>query len=286
MKDGSIVAISYTGKIVATGEMFESTVEKKAIEGGIFSPKQKYLPMIVVAGEGDVLPGLEKALLEMKLGEERKILVKPAGGWGERSPDNIAVVPLQQFKEHKIAPVPGLVLEVNGRQGRVQSVSGGRVRVDFNHPLAGKELEYELKIESEISEPKEQVRALYEKYFFMVPEAEKKLKIEQGRVEVTLSPRYSANIVPLKQLFSSIVTKHVKGFEKVSFVEEFKKEKEGGKKEDSAAAGEAAKHAEKSEGKKQGAAETTARQGVEKPGESRKTAEKPAEKSRAKSSGT
>ena len=75
--------------------------------------------------------------------------------------------------------------------------------------------------------PKEQLEALYKKYFYMVPEKERKLAIGKSEVEVTLSPRYSANLAPLKQLFSRIVTKHVKGFSKVRFVEEFVEEKKG-----------------------------------------------------------
>ncbi len=225
MKDGSIVAINYTGKIVVSGEVFESTIEKKAIEAGIFNEKQKYEPMVVVVGEGDVLKGLDKALKEMKVGEQRKVEVKPEEGWGPRKPGNISVLPLQQFKKEKMQPFPGLVVEINGRQGKVQTVSGGRVRVDFNHPLAGKDLLYELKVERELVEPKEQVESLYKKYFYIVPEKERKLAIGKSEVEVTLSPRWSANLAPLKQLFSRIVTQHVKGFSKVRFVEEFVEEK-------------------------------------------------------------
>jgi len=184
---------------------------------------------VVVVGEGDVLKGLDRALLEMKVGEERTVKLQPAEAWGERNPNNISVVPLQQFRQRKISPVPGLVVDVNGRQGRVQSVSGGRVRVDFNHPLAGKELLYELKVEKEITRPREQVEALYNKYFYMVPEKEKKLVIGKKEVEVSLSPRYSANLGPLKKLFGEMVSKHVKGFEKVRFVEEFVAEKRGEK---------------------------------------------------------
>lgn len=247
MKEGSIVAISYTGRLVASGSVFESTVEKKAIEAGIFNKEHSYWPFVVIIGEGDVLKGLDNALLEMKVGEERKVSVKPAEGWGERSSTNIAVVPLQQFRMKKIAPVPGLVVELNGKQARVQSVSGGRVRVDFNHPLAGKDLLYELKIEREITLPKEQVEALYKKYFFMVPEKEKKLVIGKEELEVTLSPRYSANLGPLKNLFSEMISKHVRGFEKVRFVEEFVKE---AKERETGEGNETEKTAAKGKGKK------------------------------------
>jgi len=248
MKNGSIIEINYTGKAVVSGNVFESTIEKKAVEAGIFSEKAQYEPMVVVVGEGDVLKGLDKALKEMKVGEERKIKVSPEEGWGPRKAENIRVVPLQQFKQQKMNPFPGLVVELNGMQGRVQTVNGGRVRVDFNHPLAGKDLEYELKVEREISEPKEQINALYKKYFYMVPKAERKLVIGKTEVEVTLSPRWSANLAPLKQLFSKIVTGNIKGFEKVKFVEEFKEEKKSEAREEKDS-GEKAE--EKEAGKKQ-----------------------------------
>ena len=70
------------------------------------------------------------------------------------------------------------------------------MRVDFNHPLAGKELLYDIKVERELTEPKEQIEELYKKYFGMVPEKEKGISIEKGSVEVTLSPRWSANLGP------------------------------------------------------------------------------------------
>ena len=77
MKEGSIVAVNYTGKVVATGDVFESTVERKAVEAGIFNEKQAYEPMVAVVGQGDVLKGLDTALLEMKVGEQRGVKVSP-----------------------------------------------------------------------------------------------------------------------------------------------------------------------------------------------------------------
>ena len=262
MKEGSIIEIDYTGKAILTGNIFESTIEKKAITAGIFNKENQYKPMVVVVGEGHVLQGLETALKEMKQGEEKKILVKPADGWGERKAENIAVVPLKQFKKEKMQPFPGLVVEINGRQGKIQSVNGGRVRIDFNNPLAGKDLEYELKIVREIIIPKEQVEALYKKYFYMVGDEEKKLKIGQIDVEVTLSPRWSANLGQLKEAFSGLVTKHVKGFSKVKFVEEFVEKKE--KKEE-------AKEKTKEETDKKSEAEKTSEK-------TQKTSKKPANK--------
>jgi FKBP-type peptidyl-prolyl cis-trans isomerase 2 len=228
MQEGSIVEVNYTGKVVLSNEVFDTTVEKKAVDAGIFNERAKYRPVAVIVGESELLKGLDEALKGMNVGEEKKVVLKPADAFGERNPKLIAVLPLREFKRQKMQPVPGLVVEVNGRQGKVQSVSGGRVRVDFNHPLAGKELEYELRVEKELKGAKEQVQALFEKYFGMIPENERKISIKENVVEAALDARYTAAVGALKKRFSELVAGHVKGVETVRFVEEFK-EKEAKK---------------------------------------------------------
>jgi FKBP-type peptidyl-prolyl cis-trans isomerase 2 len=233
VKEGSIVEVNYTGKVAASNTVFDTTVEKRAIEAGIFNEKAGYKPVVVVVGENELLRGLDSALKGMRVGEQKKITLRPSEAFGERNPKLVRVLPLKEFKRQKMQPVPGLIVEANGRQGKVQSVSGGRVRVDFNHPLAGKELEYELKIEREINNAKEQVTALFEKYFAVVPQGERSIAIKGKAVEVQLSQRYAAVAAPLKNRFSELVTKHVKGIETVRFVEEFSgKEKNKGQKKE------------------------------------------------------
>lgn len=231
MQKDSVVEIDYTGRIALSNEVFDTTVEKNAVDAGIFDEKAKYGPVAIIVGAGDLLKGLDNAVLEMHAGEQRKIRLNPGEGFGERRHEMISVVPLQKFREKKIAPAPGLIVELNGQRGRVQSVSGGRVRVDFNHPLAGKELEYEIKVIGEIKKPREKIEAFYNKYFGMVPETEKKLKVLEKSVEVSLSPRWSANLGPLKKLFSERVNSYVKGYGSVKFVEEFREEKAKSKEE-------------------------------------------------------
>jgi FKBP-type peptidyl-prolyl cis-trans isomerase SlyD len=81
--------------------------------------------------------------------------------------------------------VPGLVVVLeNNLPGRIQSVSGGRVRIDFNHELAGKTLEYELKIEEKIADEKDKIKALFEMVFPRSPVSE--LKVEKGENETEI----------------------------------------------------------------------------------------------------
>ena len=224
-RDGSVVAVNYTAKIAGSGEIFDTTLEKDAIDAGIFNKDVKYAPSTMVLGEGENFPKLDEEIKAMAVGESKKILLQPKDAFGERSPKLIAVVPLREFQQRKMMPFPGLVIDVNGQRGKVQSVSGGRVRVDFNHPLAGRELVYELKVEKELTQPKEQVEGLFEKYFGAIPEKEREVKVGAEEVEVQIASKYSRAVAPLKEHFSKLITKSVKGIKKVKFVEEFGEEK-------------------------------------------------------------
>src|SRR3989344_5391232 len=58
----------------------------------------------------------------------------------------LKMIPIKVFFQHKINPVQGAMLNFDGKMGKVLSVSGGRVLVDFNHPLAGKDVIYEVNV--------------------------------------------------------------------------------------------------------------------------------------------
>jgi FKBP-type peptidyl-prolyl cis-trans isomerase 2 len=177
-----------------------------------------------VLGEKELFAKLESEIMQMSEGERKKISLKPAEAYGESRAELAVVIPMREFQKQKMSPFPGLVLEVNGRRGKVQSVGGGRVRVDFNHPLAGREIEYDVKVEKELKAAKEKVEALFDKYFSFLPEKERKLKIEKETVEIELPAKYSKILAELKARFSQLVTNNIKEIRKVSFIESFEKE--------------------------------------------------------------
>ncbi len=163
MKKGDMVKVSYTGWV--DGELIETTDEAIAKKGNAYRQGKEYKPAVIVVGEGMVLPGLDRALEGMKVGEKRKLGLEAKDAFGERRSDMIRLVPMREFRAQKVNPFPGMVFEAEGRPAKVQSVSGGRVRVDFNHPLAGKAVEYELKIDAEAKTEDERVKYLLERAF-------------------------------------------------------------------------------------------------------------------------
>ncbi|MFH1835364.1 MAG: peptidylprolyl isomerase [Methanobacteriota archaeon] len=175
--------IDYTAQ-VEDGVVFDTTDKKKAEEAGIFNEKRIYAPLPIVVGEGQVIAGLDEALEKLKVSDSKKVEIPPEKGYGLREPSLLRIVPLKVFKKEKINPVPGMPVELDGRPARIQTVAGGRVRVDFNHDLAGKTLTYDVKVVSEATTEKDKVLFLAEKNF---DETEGfNVKVTGKKVEVTI----------------------------------------------------------------------------------------------------
>ena len=219
MKEGDFVRINYVGRVKESGKVFDTTYEDVAKKEGIYDPNYAYRPIPVVVGGGFVLKGVDEALLQMNVGEKKKIVIPPEKAFGKRDPSLIKLISLSEFKKQNIQPRPGMSISVNNRSGRIISVSGGRVKVDFNHPLAGKELEYELEVVEKIEKPEDKVKAIIE-YFSKVPPENIIASIRKKSVEISFKPRVDMRITA-KQVLADSIKKWIEGIEKVKFVEEF-----------------------------------------------------------------
>ncbi|MCR4368687.1 MAG: FKBP-type peptidyl-prolyl cis-trans isomerase [archaeon] len=189
MKEKSLVLIEFTGKELESGRIFDTTNVDAAKKAGLFRENAIFGQVPVVVGNADVLKGMDDALRELKEGEMRKIILEPEKAFGNRRKELVVVIPIAEFKKRKISPVPGLIVDLNGGYGRVQTVSGGRVRVDMNSDLAGKTIEFELKIVREVKEPKEKAQVLTQKYFPL-----KNQKVETELVKDTLKVKIPKEI--------------------------------------------------------------------------------------------
>lgn len=220
MKTGDFISIDYIGRVKESGEIFDVTTEKDAKSAGVYNPKISYRPVNIVVGGDFTIKGLDEALKEMKLGEKKKVIVPPEKGFGNRSPSMIRPIPLSNFKNQKIDPTPGSWVNVNGVRGKILSADGGRIRVDFNHPLAGKSLEYEVEIKKQITSASEKVKAIVG---FMTGEDEKiDVKVLEKSADISTKFDLSGEA---KKKIAELVTKWVEGIEKVRFIDEYGGEK-------------------------------------------------------------
>lgn len=216
-----VIQISFTGK--ADGKVFDTTDPAKAEEAGIKKEHGIYAPLTITLGKGEIIKGLEEALQEMKEGEEKTITIGPEKAFGERKKELIGLISKKEFEKRKMQPTPGMIIEVNNSYGRVQSVSGGRVRIDFNNELAGKTVEYQVKIEKELKEPKEVAKALAEKYF---PNELPELKQENGQMLVELKGKNlkQNNLDIIKNAFNKEVFQALEKINKIKYSEEYARE--------------------------------------------------------------
>lgn len=153
MEKGEMIKIDYVGK--TDGEIFDLTVREKAEEEGLDTSQVDFEPMKVLLGENYIIPGLEEILLDMDEGEEREVEIEAEQAYGERDSDNIETFPESAFEEQGVQVRPGEEIMVGGQRGKVVSKGSGRVRIDFNHPLAGKDLSYWVKIVGKVEDDEE-----------------------------------------------------------------------------------------------------------------------------------
>lgn len=134
-KMNDTVKVHYTG-MLEDGTVFDSSFDREPLEFTI--------------GEGMVIPGFEKGIIGMDVGETKEISVPPEEAYGEYREDMIIPVARQNIPPH-INPEPGMVLQLHDPRGgvtfvRVLDMDENVVRLDANHPLAGKELHFKVKL--------------------------------------------------------------------------------------------------------------------------------------------
>ncbi len=160
MQKGDFATIDYIARTKDTNKVFDTTMEEVAKREGIHSSNALYGPVTIVVGAHHVIPGLEKALVTMDIGEENEVDIEPEDAFGKREPQLVTTVPLKEFRKHRLLPRPGMRIEINDKWATVRSVSSGRVSLDFNHPLSGKAVHYTVKILGKVEDTTEKVRAV------------------------------------------------------------------------------------------------------------------------------
>ena len=156
----------------------------------MYSDKEIYGPRLVVVGEsGSILDGLNKEVQNMTVGETKKVELAPNDAFGVKEIANIKRYSERELiKKYNIEPRKNFGKRVNigGKFGYIVNISSGRVRVDFNHPLAGETVIYELTVNKKLAEDSEKIQQFINMYFggistdkfeFDILKDEKKLKI-------------------------------------------------------------------------------------------------------------
>lgn len=134
-KPGDTVRMHYSGSL-ADGTQFDSSEGRDPLE--------------FTLGSGQIIPGLDKAMTGMEVGETKQVVVEPDEGYGDRDPSRIQAVPREQIPDH-IPTEPGTQLQMQTPEGQtlpvvVADTSETEVTLDANHPLAGQKLTFDVEL--------------------------------------------------------------------------------------------------------------------------------------------
>jgi FKBP-type peptidyl-prolyl cis-trans isomerase 2 len=111
-----------------------------------------------------MIPGLDEGISKMEAGQSAQIHVPATHAFGERLSDLVRVMSEKELERTGLRPRQGMILNIDGVQARVKSVSSGRAVLDFNHPLAGLDLTYHVNLLDVITEPEAKAKALGDEY--------------------------------------------------------------------------------------------------------------------------
>ncbi|MFA5857201.1 MAG: peptidylprolyl isomerase [Candidatus Pacearchaeota archaeon] len=160
VKKNDFIDIEFTGR--ANEEVFDTTDINEAKKMGI---ETEVKPIIISIGNGMLLKGFDEDLIDKEIGKKYSLKLSPDNAFGKRNPSMIRVIPIKIFKEKDIYPYPGMTVQLDNHVARILSVSGGRITVDFNNPIAGKDVEYEYKILKKIEDNNDKVNSLQDFFF-------------------------------------------------------------------------------------------------------------------------
>jgi len=161
IENEDFIRINYTGRL-EDGTVFDTTDEEVAKEHGIYDENTRYDSFVIIVGKGHVVEGLDEDIVGKEAGYRGTVEIPQELGYGEHKTELVKTYPTSKFTE---PPVKGMRAVVDGQQGMVVMTIGRRVRIDFNSPMAGKNLIFDYTIEEQIDDDLDKIKSLLQSYF-------------------------------------------------------------------------------------------------------------------------
>ncbi len=225
VEKGRVAIVEYSLFVKDTGELVDTTSEvdaklyKKYVEGAVYEPE------VVVVGEGRFFQGFEESLASCEEGKEAEFEIPPEKAYGPRDPSKVKIYPRRLFEKQNVRPEIGREVRINDESGRILAVEGGRVVVDFNHPLAGKTLKLKIKVLKVVTDPVEAVKYLVKRRFrgVKIDNISVNVDRESGKVTVELPKeiRVGRDVQYAKALAAYDILRHVEGVKEVLYIDRF-----------------------------------------------------------------
>ena len=226
IQKNDFIEIEYTGKTKEEGIVFDTTIEQVAKDNDITDENASYGPTVICVGHSQIIAGLDNNLAGKEIGKDYTITLQPEEAFGKKSAKLVQLIPFRKFTQQQIMPQIGLQVNIDGNNGIIKTVSGGRVLVDFNHPLSGKVIEYDVKILRKVEDDNEKLKSYIKVFLGNDVSAE----IKEGRAIVELPMEMEQ---PIALEFSKAIQEAIPAIKEVEFRKIEKKEKTEKKEEKS-----------------------------------------------------
>jgi FKBP-type peptidyl-prolyl cis-trans isomerase SlyD len=225
VKPGDFLLVNFTLKVKESGETVDTTYDAVAKDAHIHREDSTYGPRFIILGEGWLPKGLEESIVGVDVGKQTTVELTPEKGYGARDPSKMRLVPLRRFRDKGIDPIPGAQIEFDGRPATVRAVGAGRVQVDYNHPLAGRTLIYDVSVEKVLEDENEKILNVISK---RIPEVEKtKFALQREKdmltIDVPEEAFYLSGLQVAKKAVTSDLQKYFPDLDTISFREVFKR---------------------------------------------------------------
>jgi len=158
LKAGDFILADFVGYTHDDHRLFDTTKEDVAKAENVFDEQEIYQPRLVLVGQGWMVPGVDEALIGMKVGGTKKLVLEPEKAFGVRDASQVRIIPRARIKsDQKLGR--GMRVRIGNQSGTVRHVGGGRVTVDFNPVLAGHTVDYKISVVKKLSKSKEKLEA-------------------------------------------------------------------------------------------------------------------------------
>jgi FKBP-type peptidyl-prolyl cis-trans isomerase 2 len=228
VEKGDIIYLDFDAWLLRSdgeSDLFDTTREDVAKEHDHYHEEKTYAEIPLIVGEGRVFEGLDEALEGAVIGEATEAEIPPDKAAGERDPKLVELHSIREFRRKEIEPKVGMEVELGGKWGTVTAVTAGRVRVDFNNPLAGRTLRYDFTVNRRVEEQVEKIRAIIEMDYGSAPDFEITLDGDEAEIVLPDICKYDESWFVNKYRVVADMRAHA-GVKTVRFVETYVTKKE------------------------------------------------------------
>ena len=164
LQEDDFVLLDYTARTTDDGTLVDTTDPEVAEEEDV-DADQEFAPRTIVLGHGHIFQSVEDDIMGREVGDTGTVTVPAEEAFGTYDEDEVRTISKDKIPEDE--RYPGAQVRIDGQEGFVETIIGGRARVDFNHPLAGDDIEYEYEVVDVVEDREEKASGLLDVFLDM-----------------------------------------------------------------------------------------------------------------------